>query len=114
MAAPSSKENLRRTQRIKVTPRGEINDGVNAVKVLLQDMSDEGFLLLCSMEFDTGETLKLKFQISPGLSIECTVEVRHSSDMATGVKIVTMNEQNRRMFDRYLEEYFAHNHGRLS
>jgi hypothetical protein len=34
--------------------------------------------------------------------------------MGTGVKILTMNEQNRRIFDRYLQEYFSHNLGRLS
>jgi hypothetical protein len=114
MAAPSNRANLRRAQRIKVTPRGEIVGRGNSVKVLLQDISDEGFLLLCSREFEAGELLELKFQISPGLSIECRVEVRHSSDMGTGVKIVAMNEQTRRAFDRYLEEHYSHNHGRLS
>lgn len=113
MAAPPNRSNQRRAQRIKVTPRGEVSDGASVVKVLLQDLSDEGFLMVCSREFHAGETLNLKFQISPGSSIECAVEVRHSSELGTGVKIVSMNDQSRRTFDHYLQEYFSHNHGRV-
>jgi hypothetical protein len=110
----ANRANRRRAQRIKVTPRGEIFRGADSVKVLLQDISDEGFLLLCSWDLEAGELLEMKFQISPGLFIECKVEVRHSSDLGTGVRIVAMNELARRAFDRYLEEHYSHNHGRLS
>jgi len=113
MAASSNRANQRRAQRIKVTPRGEIIEGASSVKVLLQDLSDEGFLLICSKEFEVGQSLALRIQISPGSLLECKVEVRHSNDLGTGVRIVAMNELTRRAFDLYLEEHFSHNHGRL-
>lgn len=105
--AQSSSDNLRRTQRLLVTPKAEISDGTTAIKALIQDVSDEGMLLVCSKIYTPGQTLTLKFQVSTGTIIDCKVEVRHSSDMGTGVKIVSMSEQNRRAYERYLQEYFA-------
>ncbi len=113
MAASPNKPNLRRLMRIKATPRGELIDGSTSIKVLMQDISDEGFQVLCSREFDVGEIYELKFPISPGAFVECTVEVRHSGELGTGLKILTMNEQNRRLFDRYLQEHFSHNLGKF-
>jgi hypothetical protein len=66
MAESSNRPNTRRATRIKVTPRGELIDGANSIKVLLQDICDEGFLVLSSREFEVGEIYDLKFQISPG------------------------------------------------
>jgi hypothetical protein len=114
MAASSNRTNQRRAPRVKATPRGDLISGDTSIKVLLQDISDEGMLLICSREFETGEVYDLRFQLSPGTIIECTVEVRHSSDLGTGVKILSMNEPSRRGLDRYLQEHFSHNHGRLA
>jgi hypothetical protein len=113
MAAASNVTNKRRAQRIRVTPRGELIDGGDRVKVLLQDISDDGFQLLCSREFKTGKVLQLQLSLSPGVLMECSVEVRHSSDLGTGVKILSIGDQHRRAIDRYLQEYFSHNVGRL-
>jgi hypothetical protein len=113
MATPTNRANTRRATRINLTPRGELIGGGTSIKVLLQDVSDEGFLLLCSREFEPGEVYELKFQISPGSIVECSVEVRHSSEMGTGVKIVSINEQSRRVLAHFLEEHFSHHLGRL-
>jgi hypothetical protein len=113
MAAVSNKPNLRRAPRFQATPKGELSDGATSVLALIQDISDEGFLLVCSKEFPVGTVLGLKIQISPNSLLDCAVEVRHSSDMGTGVKILSMNEHNRRVYERYLQEYFSHQLGKL-
>lgn len=113
MAATSGKVDKRRAPRVRVTPRGELIDGENTAKVLLQDICDDGFQLLCSREFEPGEIHGLKFELSPGTVIECTVEIRHSSELGTGVQILSISDQCRRAIDRYLQEYFSHNVGRV-
>jgi len=113
MAAGNDREDLRRTQRLLVTPKGEISDGTGTVKALIQDVSDEGLLLVCSRTYTPGQIVNLKFQVSTGTIIDCQVEVRHSSDMGTGVRITAMSEQHRRAYDRYLQEYFAQHLGKL-
>jgi len=113
MAAGSDGDNLRRTQRLLVTPKGEISDGTTTVKALIQDISDEGLLLVCSKIYAPDQILGLKFQVSTGTIVDCKVEVRHSSDMGTGVKIISMSEQHRRSYERYLQEYFSNQLSKL-
>lgn len=113
MAASSNKTNQRRAPRLQLTPKGEISDGATTVKALLQDISDDGMLLICSKDFAVGKVIELKFHMPSGASIECTCEVRHSSDMGTGVKIVAMTDQHRRAYEQYLQEYFSQHLGKL-
>jgi len=112
MAATPNRVDKRRAPRVRVTPRGELSDGAAVAKVLLQDICDDGFQLLCSREFEPGEIYVLKFELTPGVPIDCSVEVRHSSELGTGVKILSISDQCRRAIDRYLQEYFSHHVGR--
>jgi hypothetical protein len=109
MATTPKKPNQRSAPRYAITPRGEILDGLTLVKVqvLIQDISDNGLSLVCSREFEPGQILDLKLQLSPSATVECKVEVRHSSDVGTGTKIVSMDDKNRRMYDQYLQEFFS-------
>jgi hypothetical protein len=108
MATPP-KVNQRSAPRFPVTPRGEIFDGSTMVKVkvLIQDVSDNGMSLVCTREFQPGQILDLKLQLSPSATLECKVEVRHSNELCTGTKIVSIDDKNRRMYDQYLQEFFS-------
>ncbi len=99
--------NQRRSPRFAVTPRGELSDGVSTVKVLIQDISDSGMSLVCSKDYAPGAILDLKLNLSASTTIECEIEVRYSSDMGTGCKIVDMDDRNRRAYDHYLQEFFS-------
>ena len=112
MAALSDTQKQRRAPRFAVTPRGTILNGANSLKVIVQDVSDSGLSLICSREFTIDTLLDLKLQLSPSATIDCTVEVRHSSDVGTGTKIVSMDEANRRVYERYLQEFFAQQLGK--
>ena len=97
----------RRAPRFPVTPRGEISDGSGTIKVLIQDISDSGLLLVCSKEYAPGTVLDLKLNLSASSAIECKIEVRHSSDMGTGCKIVAMDDRTRRIYDQFMQEFFS-------
>jgi hypothetical protein len=111
--AASKDDDLRRSQRLVVTPRGEVYDGATWTRALIQDISARGMLLICSKTFELGQQLTIKLQISSGTVVECTAEVRHSSDIGTGVNILAMSDQHRRAYDRYMQEYFSQHLGRL-
>lgn len=113
MPANSDHSDLRRTMRLPVTPRGEIIDGDRTLKAIIQDVSDSGVLMVCSKEFPPGAILKLRLHLSPSAFVDCEIEVRHSNDLGTGVKIVSMDDQNRRAYERYLQEYFSQQLGKL-
>jgi hypothetical protein len=107
MATPPKKTDVRKSRRYTVTPKGEVFDGERSIKVLIQDISDAGLLLVCNGVFEKGATLALKFHPSPATVVECVAEVRHSSDMGTGVKIINMSEQHRRTYERYIQEFYS-------
>lgn len=107
MATSKSKSDVRKSRRYDVTPKGEVFDGERTTKALVQDISDAGLLLVCNGVFEKGKTLALKFQVSASSTIECVVEVRHSSELGTGVKIINMSDTHRRAYERYLQEFYS-------
>lgn len=113
MATPPKKTDVRKSRRYNVTPKGEAFDGERTVKVLIQDISDSGLLLVSNGVFEKGKTLALKFQVSASAVIECVAEVRHSSDLGTGVRIINMSEPHRRAYERYLQEFYSQQLGKL-
>lgn len=105
MMTDSDFKDLRRTQRMLLTPKGEITSGAVPIKTQIRNISRDGMLLACDKTFKPGETLKLKFQAFAGDIIACEVEVRHSSGNGTGVRIVAMSHEHRRAFLLYLDEH---------
>ncbi len=93
-----------RAPRADATLRGEVFDGAVGSKVLIQDISDSGVLMICTRQFDPGKTLGLRFLLNAGNSIDCTVEVRHSNELGTGAMIVFMDEKYRSAYDQHLRD----------
>ena len=107
MAAASGKAHLRDSPRFAVTPKSDIYCGEKMYKALVQDLSDSGMLLICSREFAVGDILGVHLNLAPGVAVDCEVEVRHSTELGTGVKIDYMDEQNRNNYQGYLQEFFS-------
>ncbi len=107
MAAASGKAHLRDSPRFAVTPKSDIYFGEKMYKALVQDLSDSGMLLICSREFAVGDILGVHLNLAPGVAVDCEVEVRHSTELGTGVKIDYMDEQNRNNYQGYLQEFFS-------
>ena len=110
--AANDKSNLRRASRFPVTPKGELFDGEKTFRVLIQDVSDTGVLLVCSKEFQPGQVLTLSLQLSASNFVDCEIEVRHSNELGTGARIVSMDEKNRQAYERYLQEFFSQQLGK--
>ena len=113
MAAGSDKSIPPRAKRFAGTLKGDILDGSVWVKALIQDVGDNGVSLVCSKSFEPGKTTSLRLQLAPGKIIECKVEIRHSNDLGTGAKILSMDEKNRFAYDQYLQEFFSQQLGKL-
>ena len=93
-----------RAPRVIATPRGEVFDGATWSKVLIQDISESGVLMVCTRQFNPGQTLGLRLLLNARTPIDCTVEVRHSNELGTGGMIVFMDEKYRNAYDQYLRD----------
>jgi len=113
MSAGTSQSLQPRAPRFDLSSRGEIFDGSNWVNMMVLDVSDGGLSLVCTREFPPGEVLNMRMLLPAGTHIECTAEIRHSSDMGTGAKIVSMDDRSRRAYDHYLQEFYTQDLGRF-
>jgi c-di-GMP-binding flagellar brake protein YcgR len=108
MADAPDKAQQRKTPRITVTPKSDIFYEDKLYRALVQDLSDGGMLLLCTREFAPGTIIGVHLNLAPGVAVDCEVEVRHCSDAGIGVKIDYMDDANRKAYQAYLQEFFAH------
>lgn len=102
---------LRAEARIAVKERGSAKPAVIIEDAwfpcMLQDMSDNGFLVLCSKEVSVGQVLDFKCELFPGKTLTCKVEVRHVSPAGAGTKVVEIDGRGRSLITLYLEEQYS-------
>jgi hypothetical protein len=100
-------ENLRAEPRVLIRHRGTLKSGDNSYPCLVEDMSQNGVLVMSSREFPVGEILEFRCELFPGKILDCKVEVRHVSDEAVGLKIIEIDENGIKLCQLFLEEQYA-------
>jgi hypothetical protein len=115
MAAMKGRE-LRAEARISVKEKASLRDGglVAAATAddgwfpcVVQDMSDTGFLILCSKEVPVGQILEFRCQLFPEKTLNCKIQVRHVSPSGMGTKVVEIDSRGSRLIELYLEEQYS-------
>jgi hypothetical protein len=116
MAAIKGRE-LRAEARIAVKEKGSVKgDALTAASLsagddwfpcVIQNMSDRGFLILCSKEVGVGQVLELRCQLFPEKTLQCKIEVRHVSPHGMGTKVVEIGERGTNLIKLYLEEQYS-------
>ncbi|HEX9685500.1 MAG TPA: PilZ domain-containing protein [Burkholderiales bacterium] len=103
---------LRAEARIAVRERGSLKGGTlhageDWFPCMVQDMSDSGFLILCSKELSVGQVLEFRCELFPGRSLNCSIEVRHVSSNGMGTKVVEIDGRGTRLIELYLQEQYS-------
>jgi hypothetical protein len=73
----------------------------------IQNMCSRGFLIKHSKELPVGRVLRLKCELYPGQSVECTVQIRHVNAQYLGAIVTEISDAGRILCQRYLEEQHA-------
>jgi len=74
---------------------------------MVLDMSNHGFLMLCTRELAVGQVLDFNCQLYPEKTLDCKVEVRHSGVDALGTKIVEIDPKAQDLCQQFLEEQYS-------
>ena len=103
---------LRAEARIAVKERASLNEGslgsgYDWFPCMVQDMSDSGFLILCSKELSVGQILEFRCQLFPERTLSCKIEVRHVSHKGMGTKVVEIDNRGTSLVKLYLEEQYS-------
>ena len=111
MAEGPDKRSLRSSPRFAVTMKCSVFFEDKMSPAMVQDLSDGGMLLLCKQEFKQGTIFGVHLNLSHGVSIDCEVEVRNRNEKSIGVKIDYMDDQNRKLYRSYFQEFFSNKLG---
>ena len=98
---------LRAEARIPVTQRGNLSAGDAWFPCMVMDMSNSGFLMVCTRQLPVGQILDFRCELYPGKFLDCMVEVMHSDDDSAGMMITEIDEKTRLLYYAYLEEKYA-------
>lgn len=100
-------KDLRAEARIPVSQRGTLNAGEAWFPCLIQDMSESGFLIMCSRELAVGENLEFRCELFPGKLLNCKIEVKHVSDSSVGTKIIEIDKRGASLCQLFLQEQYS-------
>jgi len=98
---------LRAEPRIAVRERGSLNSGEAWFPCMVQDMSDSGFLILCSKDFSVGQVREFRCELFPEKTLNCAIEVRHISPSGMGTKITEIDKRGADLIQLYLQEQYS-------
>ena len=103
---------LRAEARIPVREKGSLSEGlVNTggawFPCVVQDMSDSGFLILCSKDLTVGQVLEFRCQLFPEKTLNCKIEVRHISPSGMGTKVTEIDRRGTGLIQLYLQEQYS-------
>ena len=101
------KTELRAELRVAVTRRGALTAGDERFPCVVQDMSDNGFLIMCTRPLIVGQVLHFKCELFPDKVLECMIEVVHIGDAEVGTKIVEIDEKGGQLIQLFLQEHFT-------
>ena len=107
MADGPDKRSLRSSPRFAVKMKCSIFVEDKLSPAMVHDLSDGGMLLMCNRDFKQGTIFGVHLNLSTGAAVDCEVEVRNRSEMGTGVKIDYIDDQNRKRYQAYLQEFFS-------
>jgi len=103
---------LRAEARIAVREKGSLSAGSLNIgdawfPCVVQDMSDSGFLILCSKELSVGQVLEFRCELFPEKTLNCKIEIRHISSLGMGTKIKDIDGRGTRLVELYLQEQYS-------
>ena len=98
---------LRAEARIPVTQRGNLSAGSDWFPCMVMDMSNSGFLMVCTRQLPVGQILDFRCELYPEKALECKIEVMHSNEDGAGVMITEIDEKAVSLLNVYLEEKYA-------
>ena len=99
-----NQKELRASLRIAVTRRGALEAGETHFPCIVQDMSDDGMLFICTRDLEIGQILEFKCELYPDQPFECKLEVVHITNGGVGARIIDLDKKTRDLIHLFLEE----------
>lgn len=94
---------LRANERFEVALKGYVYEGISKKLCLVHDISESGFLLVCTEDYVQGQVLQLCLEnLWQGGDFEGMVQVCHLSNYGVGVRVVECSENSAKALQGYI------------
>jgi PilZ domain-containing protein len=103
---------LRAEARIAVREKGSLSAGsVNIgdawFPCVVQEMSDNGFRILCGKDLSVGQVLEFRCELFPEKTLNCKIEIRHINPAGMGTKVIEIDKRGTSLVQLYLQEQYS-------
>ena len=103
----SAAPELRRQARDPISQRAQLNYDGTWVPCLIQDMSTDGFGIMCTRRLLVGQVAELRCEPYPGKEFQCQFEIRHAGDSHLGVLITEIDETGRSLCMQLMHDFHS-------
>ena len=97
-------QELRASLRVAVTRRGALDAGEEHFPCIVQDMSDDGLLFICTRDLEVGQILDFYCELYPDQPLECKLEIMHITNGGVGAKFINVDDRGVALIHSFLEE----------
>lgn len=97
---------LRSEPRVLVNFTGTLTLDNVSTPCVVQNMCSRGFLIKYTKDLQigpVGQLLRLKCELLPAQTVECSVQVRHVNRESLGAKVIEMSEEAQVLCRRFLK-----------
>jgi hypothetical protein len=105
---------LRSESRVSVSKKGILKYQDQQFPCILQDMSDNGCMLMCTRTLSVGQILDFECEVYPSKVIRCKLEIMHASDEDVGTRILEIDSESIKIVQLFLQENFVGQLGRYA
>ena len=95
---------LRASLRVAVTRRGAVDAGEEHFPCIVQDMSDDGMLFICTRDVEIGQILDFKCELYPDQPFECKLRVVHITNGGVGARFIGLDKKASELMHSFLDE----------
>jgi hypothetical protein len=89
--------------RVPVEREGTLRHGDDAVPCTIHDLSAHGVLVEAPLPVSIGDRADLELQLTSGLPVRCTIQVKHVEEGRFGAAIVSISSEDEGNIMRFLE-----------
>lgn len=99
-----NQKELRASLRVAVTQRAALDAGEQHFPCIVQDMSDDGLLIVSTRDLEVGQVFDFCCELYPQQTLECKIKVMHVTNGGVGAKIIEIDKKGSDLIQLFLED----------
>ena len=101
-------KDMRANARVQVSRKGALKSGNFWFPCLIENMSENGLLVMSNRVFPVGQVLEFRCELFPRKLLNCKLKVKHVHDTVLGTQVIEIDQTDNGTYQMFLGEQYAH------